>query len=383
MIKAPNTRDLQESQAADEVAELIELDPRVREAHGPFEFWYRLTAPPRQALSASFEAREADRQGHLTSTVLTVVAGQLILVAIPSSYFTKDLAILFFVSILLVFIAFALFLNRIGWGPFGRWLAVIAINLSLIMSLATWPGGKLTANALPVFDILIEPILIALALLPPNSVFILAFADIIFILLDFYFQPHAADLAALFAHDPYGTVSRPIYLIVFVVGIGYPVMRSVLRAIALGDRAKEIARVQRHLATREAVVVQEKLVLDQDIQNLVGAMTQIANGNLRTSLPFATSQNLRPITGAVNNLYMRIRRGRQSEYEMEHTRASAAALINAIRASKQRSQLLQIERNGNPVIDAIILELLIDRPTTRPLNPGITQKTDKYRTEEW
>src|SRR5205807_8677020 len=113
----------------------------------------------------------------------------------------------------------------------------------------------------------------------------------------------AQDFAHILATDGYGVITRPVYLLVFVVGVGYPVMRSVLRAIALSDRAKEIAKVQRDLANHEAQVSREKWALDEDIQQLVTALTQIANGNLRTRLPFPASQNLWPITGAVNNLY--------------------------------------------------------------------------------
>jgi hypothetical protein len=251
------------------------------------------------------------------------------------------------------------------------------MNIGLCISLVTYTGG-LTTNALPNMDILVvEPMLVALVLLPPFGVLIIAVFDVIFLGLDFYFQPHSLDLAAVMQTDGYGIVTRPIYLMLFVIAILYPVMRSVLRAITLGDRAKEIAKVQRDLAQRETLVSQEKQVLDGDIQQLVEALTQIANGNLRTRLPFPSSQNLWPITGAVNNLYARLRGSRQNEYELQHTRAAAATLIKAIRVSKQTQQELQLERNGNPVIDAIVLELMSDRPTTRPLSQDMTRTLRK------
>lgn len=372
MLKSPNIQSSLESSASDEVAELIELDPRVREKDGLFEFWYRLTAPPKQPLSASFEMREAARQGRLTSTVLAMVAGSLIILAIPTSFATNNPTLLGVLCVLLSVVSVALLLNRLGKGFIGRLLVVIAMNVSLAVSLITWPGG-LTTNTLPIFDILVvEPILVTLALLPPGSVFIVALCNAIFIGLDFYLEPHSPDLAKVMAVDGYEVVTRPLYLLIFVLGVVYPVMRSVLRAIALSDRAKEIAKVQRDLANREALVVQEKQLLDEDIRQLVEALTQIANGNLQARVPFPVSQNLWPITGAVNNLYARVRRSRQGDYELQHTKASAAALGNAIRLSKQTHQDLQIERNGNPIIDALILELLTDRSTTRPLSQDTT-----------
>lgn len=368
MIQQPDMQAEGESQSSNAVADLIELDPRVHEKEGPFEFWYRLTAPPKQSLSASFELREAARQGRLTSTVLAMVAGSLVILAIPTSFATNNPTLLVVLCVLLTVVTVALILNKIGKGFGGRVLVVVAMDASLILSIITWPGG-LTVNTLPIFDILVvEPILVTLALLPPGSVFIVALCNVAFIGVDFYLEPHAADLIKLMNFDGYEVITRPLYLLIFVLGVGYPLMRSVLRAIALSDRAKEIARVQHDLATREALAAQEKEQLDEDIKHLVDALTQIANGNIHARLPYPTSPSLWPISGALNNFYARVRSARQGEYELQHTRNSATALIKALRLSKQRSRPLQIERNGNPVIDAIILELVTDRPFTRPLS---------------
>jgi hypothetical protein len=146
-------------------------------------------------------------------------------------------------------------------------------------------------------------------------------------------------------------------------------MRNVLRAIALGDRAKEIAKVQHDLANREALVAQDKQQLDEDIEQLVDALTKMTNGNFGTRIPFPATQSLWPIVGALNTLYARVRSARQSEYELQHTRNAAASLINAIRRSKQNHLPLQIERSGNPIIDAITLELSINQSFTHPLSP--------------
>jgi hypothetical protein len=373
VLGLPNTSDSFAPNTSQEVAELIELDPRVREQDGPFEFWYRWTAPPRQPLSASFEEREAARQGRLVSTVLAMVAGSLLFLTAPAAVATHNPQILGSAGVLLLFVIIALFLNRAGKGKIGSWLVVIMMNIGLCISLLTYRGG-LTTNTLPNMDILVvEPMLVALVLLPPVGVFSLAIFDIVFLLLDFHFEPYAPDLAQLMTSNGYAIITRPIYLMLFVIAIVYPVMRSVLRAIVMGDRAKEIAKVQRDLANREALVAQEKKVLDNDIQQLVDALTQIANGNLRARLPVPATQSLWPITGALNNLYARLRSARQSEYELQHTRASAAALIRAIRWSRQSQQELLAERNGNPIVDAIILELMSNsnhdnRPTTRPLS---------------
>ncbi|MBA2286072.1 MAG: hypothetical protein H0W02_11350 [Ktedonobacteraceae bacterium] len=370
----PPTSPIEDSSRV--VADLIELDPRVRERPGPFEFWYSWTAPPKQPLSASFDLREAARQGRLTSTVLAMVAGSLIILAVPTSLAIHNPTLLVVVSVLLTIVGIALFLNRIGKGVWGRLAVVVAMNASLMISVLTWPGG-LTTNTLPIFDIIVvEPTLVALALLPPVSVFVVAAINIIFIGLVFYLQPHSADLVQVMRFDGYEVVTRPLYLLIFIIGVLYPVMRSILRTIALSDRAKEIAKVQHDLADQSARVEEEKRELDQGIQHLVGVLTRAANGDIqiRASLPVAPT--LRPIAGSINMLMARVRRAVQSEVEYQLTRRAAAQLAAALRYSRKHQQPLQLQLSGNPIIDEIVAELMNNQ--SRSL-PGL----NKQRLEPW
>jgi len=216
----------------------------------------------------------------------------------------------------------------------------------------------------------VEPTLVALALLPPASVFIVALCNVAFIGLAFALEPHSTDLNGVMGYDWYEVITRPLYLLIFVIGVIYPVMRSVLRAIALGDRAKEIAKVQRDLANREAVVAQEKQLLDAEITQLVDTLTMMANGKFLARIPLPQERSLWPIAGAINNLYARVRGARQTELEVQQTKVAATALINAIRTSRQTHQPLLIGRSGNAVIDAIAMELTRGQQFTRPLSQG-------------
>ena len=359
-MQSPSTQNAQGKDSSTIVADLIELDPKVRERPGFFEFWYTWTAPPKQPLSASFEMREIARQGRLTSTVLVMVAGSLIILAVPSSIAIHDPTLLVVLCVLLTIVSIALFLNRIGKGIWGRLAMVVAMNISLAISILTWPGG-LTTNTLPVFDILVvEPTLVALALLPPASVFVLALINAVFIGLAFYMEPRSLDLVKVMSFDGYDVVTRPLYLLAFVVVVLYPVMRSVLRAIALGDRAKEIARVQHDQAEREAHVAREKSVLDQGVSQLVEVLIQAANGNLKIRASIPDAPSLRPLAGSLNTLLARIRRSIQSDYELQRTKEAATLLATAIRRSRREHRPLQIQPSGNPIIDEIVVELMTD-----------------------
>jgi hypothetical protein len=351
------------------VAELIELDPRLQEKPGPFEFWYRLTAPPKQPFSAPFEAREAARKGRLTSTVLVMVFGSMAVLVIPSAIITHNPEFMGTGTLMTVLVTLALFLNRWGKGLIGSWLLVIGMNIGLSMALITYSGG-LSVNALPLMDILVvEPILVAMFLLPLWSVFIFGLFDVILIGLVFVLEHHTPDLDVVLGINGYETVTRPIYLLIFVIAVVYPVMRSLLKAIIQSDRAKEIAKVQHDLAQREAQAAQEKQVLDEDIQNLVEALTQVANGNTRTQFPHPATQSLWPITGALHNLFARLRASRQQEIEFQQTRQAVEKLIRAIHQARQTGQPLRIARTGNMMIDPLIIELMSEYPTmTRPLS---------------
>ncbi|QBD82747.1 hypothetical protein EPA93_45000 [Ktedonosporobacter rubrisoli] len=215
---------------------------------------------------------------------------------------------------------------------------------------------------MPIFDIIVvEPTLVALALLPPSSVFILAAINAAFIGLIFTFMPRTPDLIQVMQFDGHEVVTRPLYLLIFVVGVCYPVMRSVLCAIVMGDRAKKIAKVQHDQAEREARIAREKSVLDQDIAQMVEMLTQTINGNQQLRIPIPTSPSLGPIADSLNILLARIRRSIQSDYELQHTRQAAMLLLEALRASKHEQELLQLRYVGNPIIDAIAMELMADQ----------------------
>jgi hypothetical protein len=367
-----------ENNSANVIEDLIELDSRFVERSGLFEFWYRLTAPPKQPLSAPFELREAARLGRLTSTVLAMVAGSLIILTIPTSFFMQSPILISINFSVLAVVIISLLLNRIGKGLWGRLAIVIALNVSLIASILTWPGG-LTTNTLPVLDILVvEPTLVALVLLPPSSVFILAFINEIIIGVFFSVMHRSDDLSQLMNSDGYAIVIRPLYLLIFVVGVLYPVISTMLRAIAFGDRAKEIAKVQHDQAEREARIANEKKLLDQGISQLVRCLMQAANGNLHIRAAIPQAPSLQPVVGSLNTLLARMRSAKQSDDELQHTKDAGAQLVASIRRCRQEKLPLLIERTGNPIIDEILMELTLNYKQTTLLKSGEIEKPCGY-----
>lgn len=337
------------------IVDLIERDSRLATQSGPFEWWYHLTAPAKQPLSAPLEQREIARQGRLTSTVLAMVAGSLIILALPTSFALHSPTLLIVLCVLLTVVTLSLILNRIGKGFLGGLLVVIAMNLSLAISIITWPGG-LTTNTLPILDIIVvEPTLVALALLPPRSVFVVALFNSIFIIADFALQSRSPDLIHVMSFDGYEVITRPLYLLVFVVGIVYPVMRSTLRTIVLGDRATEIAKVQQDLTEQEHIVAQEKHNLDADIVEIVHTHVR-ASKDPGARVAMERIHILSQVAGSLNNLLARLQSYRQATVELARTQAEIVRLVQDLHQAKKGIRVPRRMLTGTAV-DELILEI--------------------------
>lgn len=335
------------------VREMIENDPRLREKPGPLEWWYRLTAPAEPPITAELTERELARQGRLTSTVLLFVAISLVILAVPTSIATHNPVLLVVVIVLLTIVSIALFLNKRGRGRAGGLMVVIFMNLSLVLAILSTPGGVNT-NVLPIFDIIVvEPILVAFALLPLRAVFIVAAFNAVFISVDFAFQPHSSDLAQVLLADGYEVVTRPLYLLVFVLGVVYPVVRSALRAIVRGDRATVIASVQHQVAEQGKEIAEQKRLLERSVSQIIETHTRVANGDFSARVPLTTDTVLWQVAGSLNNLLLRFQRSRQAEQELEHLRRAASYYVEAMRQTNEG--LIQWQRTGT-FFDVIVSE---------------------------
>ncbi|HEY6406006.1 MAG TPA: hypothetical protein VIY29_00920, partial [Ktedonobacteraceae bacterium] len=206
------------------------------------------------ALSPSLASREQDRRKQIVSVVLLVII-LFQLIDLPGAIMSHDAIALGIALLGLALCGMAMAFNHFGRVTVVSILLILVVDLGCGLMLLTSPMG-LDVGDLPVFDVLLVSVLIAVSLLPPVSVFPVAFTNILFILLIIAFQPHTPAFNMMLTSSMgYGAVAQPVSLQIVVALITYFWVRSALRAVARADRAEELAQLQQReteLLSREA-----------------------------------------------------------------------------------------------------------------------------------
>jgi hypothetical protein len=170
-----------------------EVAPQESEKHNSLvQRWYNLTAIPEAPANASFLQREAARKSRLLSTVLffftlTIIVFLPICLLLPNHY---D----FWIDAVLIVLSFvALGLNQKGKTLAAGILVVVAFQMALtIIIFTTTPFDE---TSIQIYDLFIMTELLAVSLLPPRSVFIVAIANSAVILASLLYEPHTPVLA--------------------------------------------------------------------------------------------------------------------------------------------------------------------------------------------
>lgn len=302
-------------------------------------WWYGLAAPAEPSAAAPLAVRENARRGRLGSLILLFVTlwG---FTAIPTALASKNRFFLPVLTITLLLNILALFLNKNGKTAAAGVLTALLINSSYAITTLNTPNG-LSVSSLMNYDMLVESLLIIVTLLPPGSVFFMAFINIACILLDVTFQSRAPDLARLFAQAGYASILRPILLELIVAIVSYLWVRSAIRAIERADRAEEIAALQRNIA-------EQKRQLDEGIQQILNTHVLAANGNFSTRAPLTQENVLWQIGFSLNNLLARMQRYNTIEQDLQRIHQEAARLsehlhIRARQAEQSEHEIVRTQ----------------------------------------
>lgn len=117
------------------------------------------------------------------------------------------------VLLLFAFIAniFAMFFNRRGMIIIAALILVFNVEISISTNIMTTPGG-LSLSSIPLFDILVIPLVLAASVLPAGFVFLFALVNCLFVLFGTLYLPHHADLAVALRTSGAGLVTLPIVI---------------------------------------------------------------------------------------------------------------------------------------------------------------------------
>lgn len=325
-------------------------------------WWLRLTSYGWDQPATSLAQRELVRRSQLAAwVILTLLIVDAILLPLGFS----DLSTLIAVLVGGVGFLLAAALNRRGHVTAAGSFLIVLLCAAIMGAVISQPEGLLL-DLLPAYDLLVMAVLVGASILPRRSAFVVAGLTCLLICLDFFLEPHAADLQqdlATFPSEAAGDVTllaRPIALQILVATVAFLWVRGTERAIERADRAEEVARLEHAIAL-------EKEQLEAGVTELENALVAMANGQTNVRTPHIEHEQLWRIANALNNLFARVRRNSQYEHEYNRTLEEARRLVQSIEAAKRGAAPMWPTPSGTPV--DLILEQITGAYRSARLDP--------------
>ncbi len=285
-------------------------------------WWYKLTAIPEPPPSASFVKREAARRVRLFSTVAFFFILVLV-IFIPGCLLTPNPLVIYMDLTLIIITLFTIFLNRQG-RPFIAGTILVIIS-ELVLAAVITTTNPLDGINLPLYDLFVVVDLLAVSLIQPQSIFVLAICNSIFMGFDLAYQPKTSALVASLATQFEPTLIGPVGLQLITAGIAYLWVRNFTRAIKRADKAEMIANLEHTIAKERSSSELAKKQLEKSIDQLVKTHTEAMNRQMVAKIVFPPEAKiLWPLIGVINSLWVRLQRAHQTEYELYQLKQAVA-----------------------------------------------------------
>src|SRR5450755_515085 len=290
--------------------------------------WYRwfTPAPPTGRL-ATLKERENIRRSRLASVILAVQLFCIELPVVPVvAHAPNHTIVLPWLCGCIIALLCAFFCNKKGKLTLAGLLMVASIEVTVIIKILTVPGG-ISVFALPQFDILIQPILIAVALLAPWSAFAVAGFNICFVLFALTAGPHAPDLVTSL-HDPSRVgdlFSVPIMGQILTAVFAFLIVRDLLGALKRADRAEQVAALEHLLAESRRQAETRNHELEQGADAIIQTIRQITSNQpemQRACIHLSQQNVLWPLAMQLNLFLDRYQRTREADALLERTIAA-------------------------------------------------------------
>ena len=326
-----------------------------RKPTGFLSVWYRMTSPPEPAETASFQERELFRRGR-TGSQISIVLFLLIFISFPATLAGSNSLLISILIANIFILCVALFLNRQKQVNLAGVLVVLSIIAGPTTNIVTTPGG-ISTIALPIFSLLVLPLMCAVSFLPPAWVFLVAVINAFFTLFVLTFLPSVGELHHVLQTAFPGIVT-PILLSQFIVSIvAYIWVRGARLAILRADRAEDIAALERREIERQQVEVEQKQQLDMGIKQIIQTHVQVANGNFSARAPLVKENILWQVAYSLNNLLARLQSYQALDVQQRKNQEALNYVIRAVQRAKMEGGPLKAKQTGTP-IDALIVELV-------------------------
>jgi hypothetical protein len=315
-------------------------------------WWYRLASPPRPAQNASFSVKERFRRGRASSQLIPAFY-ILLLISLSSAFGGTNPFQILIVGGGLLTLTMATLLNRLGMVGTAGFIVVATAIVYPTLTILTTPGG-LNMLILPLFGLLVLPLVCAVSFLPEWWVFVVALVNIFFTFYALMYAPQTAELNTVLQIDFAGIITPIILIQIIVSVVAYLWVHSTVQALNRADRAEELARLEHDLALQSEAVAQQKQQVDDSIQQIVKTLMRWNNGDTTVRIPLTQENVLWQVAGAINNLLGRVQRSRQ-DLRMLQSMTQALRSFYEARNRSNGGLILDWTRTNTP-IDALVLQ---------------------------
>lgn len=294
------------------------LTTKPRQENKVLRWWYRMASPPALERAASLQEMERFRHGRTGSQIILALYF-LLIISIPAGFVGTNIYLVPIVIGTFFTLMVATVLNRMGKVNVAGIIVVLAFIAFPIANIVTTPGG-LSMMILPLYGLLILPLLCAVSFLPPWWVFVVALGNSLFTFFSLTYLPRTAELSAILA-IAFAGIMTPIILSQIIVSVvAYAWVQSTMQALMRADQAEELARLEHDLALQAEEAARQKLQLEASVQKIVETQMRVANGDFSARVPLTQDNMLWQISGALNNLLARVQRLRQEAVESQQVK---------------------------------------------------------------
>jgi hypothetical protein len=321
---------------------------------------YGLLAPPLPANpeQAGIKARDAWRRGRLVAFALFCQI-TIILFVVPIAISGTQPALQPLIPVYIVLLVISTILNRRGRALTAGYILVAAIEMILMVDIATTPGG-IDVFTLPMLDIMIQADLFAVAVLVPSTALAVVGINILYIAFCFFLVPHTpAFTAMLAAGKGYDAFFRPVTLHFMATVICIVAVNGMRKANRQADMEGEKVRLYEELGRLTEEQLAQKEQLASEIQMMQETISLFSNGDYNARIPQRAGMLLWPLGAQLNNLLIRSTRFYQQAEPAMQTSNSIRALIGSIRQARATGKafpITSLPRTGTPV-DTLVQEL--------------------------
>lgn len=296
-------------------------------------WWYRIASPAAPDNLASFEDQERFRRGRTGSQIILALY-LLTFVSIPAGSAGTNPFLTTILICILCALVVATVLNRFGKVALAGIIVVVAFTAEPTINIITTPGG-LNMMVLPIYGLLILPLVCTVTFLPPWWVFVVAAANCIFTWYSLTYLPLTAELSATLEVAFAGIVTPIIISQLIVSVVAYIWVQGASKALVRADRAEELVKLEHDLALQARNATQERQQLETSIQKIINTHMRVANGDFEARVPLTEDNILWQISGSLNNLLSRTQRFRQESARLQQVEQSL------IQAREENRRLMQ------------------------------------------